>query len=103
MRYYLSKTLPVVVFLEFTSYFCLAANVWLHNSGWGWYAGALALSLAHLFNAPYAWKLLQQLQAERKEVTVDRRVALDSFLSMNLFRILATDIPLIILVVIPFL
>ncbi|KAF2431633.1 hypothetical protein EJ08DRAFT_171801 [Tothia fuscella] len=102
MKSYLDGILPFVVSLEFTSYATLAANIWFTRSAWGWYAGGLLLSIVHLFNAPYAWKLLSRLQSEEED-SLDRQGTLRAFLRMNLLRILVTDVPLIVAVIVPLL
>jgi hypothetical protein len=99
MKHYLKGVLPFVISLEFTSYISFAANIWFNRSVWGWYAGGLLLSIIHLFNAPYSWRLLSRLQDE--EGSLDRQGTLTAFLRMNFLRILATDIPLIVCVVVP--
>ena len=101
MKHYLDGILPFVVSLEFKSYATLAANIWLSKCVWGWYAGGLLFSIVHLFNAPYAWKLLLRLQDQ--EEAQSRQNALRAFLRMNMLRILITDIPLIVFVIVPLL
>lgn len=94
--------IPFVLVLEFSSYGCIAANIYYRTSLRGWYAFGLACSLSHLVNAPYAWSLLKVIMngdkpADKTEKQ-EMRDALKDFVHMNRLRIFLTELPLLCIV-----
>ncbi|KAI1464436.1 uncharacterized protein F4812DRAFT_443401 [Daldinia caldariorum] len=90
--------IPFVLVLEFSSYGCIAANIYYCTSLRGWYAFGLAFSLSHLVNAPYAWSLLKVIMngdaTTEKTEKQELRDALKNFVRMNQLRIFLTELPL---------
>ncbi|KAI1810345.1 hypothetical protein GGS20DRAFT_205780 [Poronia punctata] len=103
MRKYVQGALPVIILLEFTSYFTLGWNVYHRVPMWKGYAVGLVCFLSHLVNAPFSWGLITTImksdEEQEKQGKMDLSAALDRFLFMTKLRLVFTELPLIYIVV----
>ncbi|KAI0162090.1 hypothetical protein GGR57DRAFT_453113 [Xylariaceae sp. FL1272] len=96
--------IPYVLILEFSSHGVISANMYYRTEHRRMYGLGLACSLSHLVNAPYSWGLLKVIMNGDKPVqNIERRMlkaALQDFVRMNRLRILLSEVPLMIIVLV---